>query len=280
MRVRCWGARGSVPVSGPQFVRYGGDTACLEIHASDGAVLILDAGTGIRPLGAVLAREGVTVMTLLFSHYHWDHLQGLPFFAPLYAADTRLRLGGRRGARRELPGVLAHVFRPPLFPVPLSKVPARLSLVGFENDVLRVGGLTVRRIPLSHPNGGAGFRVEEGGASLVYLTDNELSLRHRGGLSFDAYADFCRGVDLLVHDAEYAPEEYGTHRGWGHSHFADAARLALAAGVGSLGLFHHNQDRDDAALDALVGRCREALSGPGAPDCAALSPTWEAELPR
>ena len=279
MKVRCWGARGSIPVSGPEYVRYGGDTACLEIQSSGGAVLILDAGTGIRALGSDLQRRRCGEMVLLFTHFHWDHIQGLPFFKPLYNAATSLTVGGRRGARRDLPRVLAQTFHPPLFPVPLAKLPAQISCVGFKNDVLRVDSLVVRRTPLSHPNLGAGFRIEENGASLVYLTDNELSLRHKGGGSFEDYVEFCSGADVLIHDAEYTPEEYPQRRGWGHSHFADAARLAQAADVGKLGLFHHNQERGDDALDTLLARCRALLDQPGAPRCEALFQGWEQELP-
>lgn len=278
MLVRCWGARGSVPVSGPQYVRYGGDTSCVEVRSNAGDVLVLDAGTGIRPLGCLLAAEGCTELTLLFSHCHWDHVQGLPFFKPIYDPRVRLRLGGGPGARTELVPVLSQVFSPPLFPVRFHNLPAKIYTAPFEDGVLRAGTLSVRRLGLSHPDRGAGFRVEEGGRSLVYLTDNELSHGHEGGEDFDAYVEFCRGADLLIHDAEYTPEEYPERVGWGHSHFADAARLAQAAGVGALGLFHHNQERDDDALDALVARCRALLSDRGGPCCEALGPGWTRTL--
>lgn len=278
MKVRCWGARGSIPVSGPEFLRYGGDTSCLEVRSANDDLLILDAGTGIRALGCELARQGRLDATLLLSHYHWDHIQGLPFFKLLYNPQAALRLGGSRGARVELTRVLARALRPPLFPVPFDKVPARMENLRFEDDALWAGSLLVRRIAASHPNKGAGFRIEEGGASLVYLTDNELSLRHRGGLGFADYVDFCTGADLLIHDAEYLPEEYPQRRGWGHSHIEDVARLAREAGVAALGLFHHNQERSDTALDELVERCRGLLSRPGDPSCVALFQGFRAEL--
>lgn len=188
MKVRCWGARGSIPVSGQEFVRYGGDTSCLEIRSKNGEVLVLDAGTGIRALGCELARQGCGSLTLLLSHFHWDHIQGLPFFKPLYNPAVRLGLGGSLGAPGELARVLSHALRPPLFPVPFDKVPAQVSPLSFTDDVLRLDSLTIRRIPLSHPDQGAGFRIEEDGQSLVYLTDNELSLRHEGGGVFADYA--------------------------------------------------------------------------------------------
>jgi phosphoribosyl 1,2-cyclic phosphodiesterase len=205
MKVRCWGARGSIPVSGPEFVRHGGDTSCLEIRSKNDEVLLLDAGTGIRALGCELARQGRKSLALLLTHFHWDHVQGLPFFKPLYDPAVRLALGGGSADTGELLRVLSGALRPPLFPVALAETPASVSALEFTDDLLRLGSLSVRRIPLSHPDRGAGFRIEEDGASLVYLTDNELSLRHPGGLDFADYADFARGADLLIHDAEYTP---------------------------------------------------------------------------
>ncbi len=278
MKVRCWGARGSITVSGREFVRYGGDTSCLEVRSKAGDVLVLDAGTGIRALGGVLAAEKCTQLTLLISHYHWDHIQGLPFFKPLYDPGVSMAMGGGTGTRRSLARQLAQAISPPLFPVPFDKVPAQIVPVAFKGDLLQVGSLTVRRIPLSHPNQGAGFRIEDDGASLVYLTDNELSLRHRGGREFADYVAFCSGADLLIHDAQYTPEEYPQRRGWGHSHIGDVARLAREAKVGLLGLFHHDQERDDDALDGLLARCRGLLGAPGDPACEALSTGWSRDL--
>jgi phosphoribosyl 1,2-cyclic phosphodiesterase len=277
--VRCWGARGSVPVSGAEFVRYGGDTSCVEVRSEAGELLVLDAGTGIRRLGMELAAADRPVeMTLLFSHFHWDHLQGLPFFRPLYQAEARIAIAGFGGRRGEGMRALGRALRPPLFPVPFESAPAQISQASFKSGALRLGGMLVRRIPLSHPNQGFGFRIEADGASLVYLTDNELSLRHKGGLEFADYVDFCRGADLLIHDAEYTPEEYPRHRGWGHSHYADAARLAAQAQVGALGLFHHNQERSDDALDAIVARCGELLAVSGGPVCEAIGVGFERKL--
>jgi len=202
----------------------------------------------------------------------------LPFFKPLYHPQTSLRIGGSGSTRGEHVRVLSRALRPPLFPVSFDNVPANISSVHFVNETLQVDSLAVRRIPASHPNRAAGFRIEEGGRSLVYLTDNELSLRHRGGLNFADYVAFCKGADLLIHDAEYLPEEYPQRRGWGHSHIEDAARLAKEAGVGVLGLFHHNQERTDEALDVLLGRCQGLLSVPGDPSCVALSQGWSMDL--
>jgi len=274
VKVRCWGARGSIPVSGPDFNRYGGDTTCIEIRSKNDALLVIDAGTGIRRLGCRLTEEGRLDLTLLFTHTHWDHVLGLPFFKLLYNPNARISLYGSPGLQGSIAKLLGRVMAPPLFPVPFVNLPSTIVSREWPGDVMQVDSLRVRRIALSHPNLGAGYRVEEDGRSFVFLTDNELSHPHRGGRSFEEYADFCRGADLLVHDAEYTPEEYPERLGWGHSHVDDAARLALAAGVKTLGLFHHNQERTDDGVDEMVRRCRAILTSSGSgpiPDCLAVA---------
>jgi phosphoribosyl 1,2-cyclic phosphodiesterase len=278
MIVRCWGARGSIPVSGPQFERYGGDTTCLELRSRGGGLLIIDAGTGVRRLGNAMLLEGRRDCTLLFTHAHWDHIQGLPFFKPLYSPDLRIRLGLCPARQGDMRRILDQALRPPLFPIPFAEAPARVEPFAWNGGTLEAEGFRITGIALSHPNGGLGYRVEEGGRSLVFLTDNELAHRHRGGAAAAECLEFCRGADALIHDAEYTPEEYPARKGWGHTHALDAARLAREAGVGFFGLFHHNQEREDAAEDALADRCRAFLSDPGDPDCAALTQDWEMVL--
>jgi phosphoribosyl 1,2-cyclic phosphodiesterase len=278
MKVRCWGARGSIPVSGPQYDRYGGDTTCLEIRSQSGETLVIDAGTGIRRLGGEMQREGLREFTLLFTHAHWDHIQGLPFFKPLYDPSMRIRLVVSPSRQGDMRRILSGALRPPLFPIPFTDVPARVEPFEWRDGALELGGMSITRIAISHPNLGVGYRVEERGKSVVFLTDNELGHRHRGGRSFADYLEFSRGADLLIHDAEYTPEEYPPRKGWGHSHILDAARLAREAGVGRFGLFHHNQERSDTAEDLLLARCREFLSLPGDPDCEVLTQTWEIDL--
>ncbi len=272
MKVRCWGARGSVPVSGPEYERYGGDTACIEIRSKNDAILVIDAGTGIRRLGCSLMAQGRLDLTLLFTHTHWDHVLGLPFFKLLYNPKAHIDLYGSPGLQGDIAKLLGRVISPPLFPVPFAEMPARIEGRQWQGEALYVDSLKITRIALAHPNLGAGYRVEEDGRSFVFLTDNELSQHHRGGRSFAEYTAFSIGADLLVHDAEYTPEEYPSRRGWGHSHYQDVARLARAAGVAKLGLFHHNQERSDAGVDEIVARCREELAGPGrVPECLALT---------
>lgn len=276
MRVRCWGARGSISVSGPQYQRYGGDTPCLELRSAGDEILVIDAGTGIRRLGNHLQRQGRNRLTLMFTHTHWDHVVGFPFFKPIYDPGAHIALGGCPGFQGETAKILASAMRPPLFPVPFDQLAARIESFNWCGEQHMVDTIRVTRIALSHPNLGAGYRFEEAGRSVVFLTDNELSHHHRGGRSFEEYVAFCKGADLLIHDAEYLPAEYPERVGWGHSHVDDAMRLAREAGVGALGLYHHNQDRTDDELDRIVADCRARLAG--ACECLALTQTSEFEL--
>ncbi len=270
MFIRCWGARGSIPVCGAQYLRYGGDTACMEVRGDGGRVLVLDAGSGIRRLGNLLRDEQVDEIDLLFTHAHWDHLLGFPFFKPLYRRGCRIRVHGSPSAQKTLHKMISETMAPPNFPLPLEEVHADVSF--HETDdartPLELAGLHIRPITLSHPDEGMGYRVESGGRSFVFLTDNELACRHGGGRSFEDYAAFCHGADLLIHDAEFTPDEYHATRTWGHSTYEDALRLALAARVTALGLYHHNQDRADDEVDAIVATCRDRIAaGGGGMDC-------------
>ncbi len=263
MRIRCWGARGSIPVSGPQYAAYGGDTTCLEIRTGGDDVIIVDAGSGIRALGNSLLAQGRFEYAMLFTHGHWDHIMGFPFFKPLYDRRTRIAAYGCPYARASLKDVLSPSMSPPQFPININEITADVAYHEICDGRITLGGVDVRTIRLSHPNNGTGYRFTEAGRSFVFLTDNELSFRHEGGCGYDEYLSFARGADLLVHDAEYTPDELAKKRTWGHSACTEALRLALDAGVKKLGLFHHNQDRGDGEIDGMVRDCREAASRSG-----------------
>jgi len=235
----------------------------MEVRSSDGDVIIVDAGSGIRRLGKRLQEEGNREYTLLFSHAHWDHLLGFPFFSPIYDPKNTVRIIGCPMEQGNMQTLLAKTMSPPYFPVPYDIIKADVQYQSNCEDFFHVGSIKVQTIPLSHPNKGVGFRFSEGDRSFVFLTDNELSHAHKGGASLEEYTSFCKGADLLIHDAEYTPQEYLGKKGWGHSHYMEALDLALAAGVKSLGLFHHNQDRTDHELDAIVDHCRADLAGRG-----------------
>jgi phosphoribosyl 1,2-cyclic phosphodiesterase len=261
MLIRCWGARGSIPVSGREYLHYGGDTPCLEIRTKDDHIVIIDAGTGVRRLGNRLLAEDRHDYTMIFTHAHWDHIMGFPFFKPIYLHDTRIALSGCPFTRSSVREMIASIMAAPYFPVNFEDIEADIRYQETCEEVFQIGGMTITPIPLSHPNQGRGYRFEEDGRSFVYLTDNELTYRHPGGLTFEDYCAFTKGADLLIHDAEYVPEDYLLTRAWGHSVHTDALRLALDAGVGRLGLFHHNQERTDEAVDEMVKDCRRIAAG-------------------
>jgi len=279
MIIRCWGARGSIPVSGSQYLRYGGDTTCMEIRTRDDDVIIIDGGTGLRSLGKELLRQGRHTYHLIFTHAHWDHLMGVPFFRPLYRQDTRLILYGCPFAQNSIKAMMNSSMSPPHFPVKFEDVSASIDYRGACTGPFSIATVEIVPILLSHPNQGIGYRFTEDRKTFVFLTDNELLFQHPGGLTYDKYTEFARNADFLIHDAEFTEAEYRTTRGWGHTAYKDALRLALDAGVRRLGLFHHNQDRTDGALDALVNDCRTISADKGSSlECVAMAEGMEIRL--
>lgn len=264
MKLTVWGARGSIAVSGIEFDRYGGDTTCVCLETNAGDTVILDAGTGLRPLGNKLLKEGRDTFHFVLSHAHWDHLLGFPFFKPLYRDGVTIRIHGCTYAQQSIRNFLGTVMQPPFFPVTLDDVHADLLFDDECRPEFSVGNMCCESIPLSHPNNGYGFRLTEGDKSVAFFPDNEFTYAHPGGKTFDDYVAFLGGVDLLIHDAEYLPEEYERYsRGWGHSVYSDAVRLAVAADVKHLLLWHLNQDRADDDVDALAALARQAAADAG-----------------
>ncbi len=263
MEIICWGSRGSIPVSGPEYQKYGGDTTCIEIRSKDGDIIIVDAGTGIRRLGNRMIAENRTTFNFIFTHSHWDHLMGFPFFKPLYNEESEIRMHRCPFPGKYVESIVTKLMRPPHFPVRYSDLTATVIYRKGCPESFQIGSIEITPIALSHPNGGCGYRFEEDGKSFVFLTDNELGFIHPGGLTYKHYVRFCSGADLLFHDAEYLPEEYKMSIEWGHSTYTDALRLAMDAGVSKLGLFHLNQERTDDAVDAIVEECREIIAKSG-----------------
>ncbi len=263
MIIRCWGARGSIPVSGKQYLHYGGNTTCLEIRTKNDDILIVDAGSGIRELGNLLLSEKRHKYTILLTHAHWDHIMGFPFFKPIYSRKTSINIWGCPFAQVSLKEMLARVMAPPNFPVNFDAINAHISYRDTCSDSYQLGSMTITPIALSHPNQGSGYKFEEDGKCFVFLTDNELGFRHEGGLDYSDYLNFSQGADLLIHDAEYTEEEYKKTRGWGHSVYKDALKLALEANVKKLGLFHHNQERFDNAVESMVSECHKEIARQG-----------------
>jgi phosphoribosyl 1,2-cyclic phosphodiesterase len=268
MKIRVWGCRGSIGVSGPSTLRYGGHSTCLEIRTASKQVIVVDAGSGIRNLGKALLQEpGMDAVRFLFTHSHWDHLMGFPFFAPAYSPKFSLSFCSGPHAQGSIRKYLSHQMEAPYFPVDISVMKAELIFrcerPNQEPCNCSVAGVEICPVPINHPNGGYGYKFIEGLKTFVFLTDNELGYKHAGGLDRAQYTEFCKGVDLLLHDAQYTEEEYRVTRGWGHSTYADATDLAVQAGVKRLGLFHHDPDRTDDELDRQVDFCRERIQRSG-----------------
>jgi len=263
MLIRCWGARGSISVSGRDYTKYGGDTTCIEVVSNSGDLIIIDAGTGIRALGNELVRDKRWRINLLLTHAHWDHLSGFPFFKPIYRKESDIRVYGPQPTRLSLESIISKTMTSPYFPIELENIHADISFKGMGHKDYAIGSVSITTIPLSHPNQGVGYRLDEDGKSFVFLTDNELTCRHATGVDYKDYVRFAKGADVLFHDSEYRRSEYKEVKGWGHSVYLDSVKLALAAKVKTLGLFHHNQDRTDREIDSIVKECRKVIASKG-----------------
>ena len=259
MIIRCWGARGSIPVSGPEYVKYGGDTTCVEVRTREDEIIIIDAGSGIRKLGNKLLAEGRNQYHMIFTHSHWDHIIGFPFFKPIYRKETSIRMFGCPFTQESIKKMISKVMAPPNFPVDFENVQANISYHEACEDSFSIKSMTVIPILTSHPNPGIGYKFIEDGKCFVFLTDNELTFQHPSGLSYQDYRKFSSDAELLVHDSEYTEEEYKTKKRWGHSTYREALKLALDAQVKKFGLFHHNQERSDAGVDEIVQDCRQII---------------------
>jgi phosphoribosyl 1,2-cyclic phosphodiesterase len=257
MKIIVWGCRGSLPVSGRDSLKYGGNTTCVEMRLKDGTIIVLDAGTGIRRLGQKLIKdENLNEIYLLLTHSHWDHLMGFPFFLPAYSKRFTIHVRGGPIAKESVRRYLSHQMEPPYFPARLSAMKAEFSFTNGIPLVKRIGSAEIHPIPLSHPNGGYGFKIVEEDKSFVFLPDNELDFPHEGSRKKSDYITFCREADLLFHDAQYTPSEYQKAQGWGHSSFTAAMNLAMSARVKRFGLFHHDVDHSDATIEKIVRVCR------------------------
>lgn len=259
MKITCWGARGSIAVSGQEYLKYGGDTTCIEIRTKNDRVIIIDAGSGIRNLGRRLIDEGRFEFDMLFTHAHWDHLLGFPFFLPICQSKTNITMHGCPFAQKFIETMLGKVMAPPNFPVNYKDIKATINYTPDCPLMLQIDSVTVIPIRLSHPNQGNGYKFIEDGKSFVFLTDNELDFQHNGGVGVQDYQEFAAGADLLIHDAEYTEQDYKETRQWGHSVYTSALSLAMTAKVKRFGLFHHNHWRSDQEVDQMVNHCHDII---------------------
>lgn len=283
-RVKLWGVRGSIPVPGPGTVRYGGNTSCVEVRA-DGEMIILDAGSGIRALGQSLEQEfaGQPIrLTLLLTHTHWDHIQGLPFFLPAYNQKNRIRVRGYEGARAGLAAILAGQMETQFFPVSLRDLSSNIAIEELKEMEFSIGKVRVRSKFANHPGICAGYRLYTSGGSIAFFPDNEpyellkVHLAERDQTSLDEAREFAKaeraklvefldGADVLIIDAQYTDEEYEKHIGWGHGSLSRVVSMAVDANVRRLILFHHDPNHDDDQIDEMLQRARLLVVESGKP---------------
>ena len=257
-RLKFWGVRGSIPTPGPGTVRYGGNTSCVEVRSGDD-IIILDAGTGLRALGGALLAEFKNQplnLTLLLTHTHWDHIHGLPFFAPIYNPRCRLRILGCEGARKGLAETLTGQMESTYFPVPFAKVPGNIQVEEFKELNFEIGEVLVRAHRANHPGLCVGYRLFSPDGLIAFFPDTE----PRTGGEDKEMIEFVRDADVLILDAQYDAAEYKTHVGWGHGCVDDSVALALKAGVKQLCLFHHDPSHDDKTIDGFVKHARRIVA--------------------
>jgi phosphoribosyl 1,2-cyclic phosphodiesterase len=255
VKVKVWGARGSIPAPGPETTRYGGNTSCVQVTLDDGSTFVLDAGTGIRSLGLALDGAGEQPLNILLTHLHLDHIQGLMFFAPMFNPRSEIVVWGPSSKEASLEDRIARYISAPLSPVEVRELPCHPSFREAETTEWRIGSATIRAASVSHRGPTLGYRIEADGSSLCYIPDHEPGLGAAlAELEEEWISGFelAHGASLLIHDCQYTDEEYPNHIGWGHSRLSDALAFAHRTDVDNVLLFHHDPLHSDAFLDGLA----------------------------
>jgi phosphoribosyl 1,2-cyclic phosphodiesterase len=265
MEIKFWGTRGSIPSPGAHTLEFGGNTSCVEVLLNSGSRVVIDGGTGLRLLGEHLMENGSPIsLYLLLSHGHWDHLLGIPFFVPIYQETTEILVDGWPPAFQAMTRVFDSHMGDGFFPVAFDHLKARIDYINrLAHGPLDIDGVRIEAIPLNHPQGGFGFRFREGSHSMAFFTDNELGAQN--GQRMAEFAEFVRGVDLLIHDAQYLPKDMPERRGWGHSTYEEAVALAREAGVRNLILTHHDPSRSDAEVEKIIELARQLAASSDKP---------------
>ena len=264
MLARVWGCRGSLAVSGPETVRYGGNTSCIEVRLDSGPTLVLDAGTGIRALGVAIDQDPVDELHVLLTHLHLDHLQGLGFFRPLFRPGADVHIWGPASPVQSLADRIATYLSPPLFPVRLADIPAQVTFHDAPEEAVTIGSATIRAGKVAHQGPTVGYRIEENGRTLVYIPDHEPSIGVHlldEPLAWTSGGDVAHDADVLFHDAQYRDDEYAQHMGWGHSCTEHVMGFAHDAAAHTLVLFHHDPYHSDDELDTLLADARRRWDG-------------------
>jgi phosphoribosyl 1,2-cyclic phosphodiesterase len=263
MEIRFWGTRGSIPSPGVHTLQFGGNTSCVEVVLASGYRVVIDGGTGLRLLGKHLMENDPPVkIHLLLSHGHWDHLLGIPFFKPIYQENTEIMVDGWPPAFQAMTRVFDSHMGDGFFPVAFDHLKARIDFLNrLAHGPLEFEGVRIEAIPLNHPQGGFGFRFREGNQTMVFITDNELGV---GRLS--DFVQFVAGCDLLIHDAQYLPEDFPEKQGWGHSSYEEVVALAQQAEVRHLILTHHDPGRSDIEVEKIIMKARQMATAGKAPE--------------
>ncbi len=258
MKIEFCGVRGSIPSPGPGTSKFGGNTSCIHVTLNDGRHLIFDAGTGIRVLGDRLEEEKANPIYVLLTHHHWDHIQGFPFFSPIYRPEQSFFVCCTLSDSHKRLCSLLEQMDGTHFPVNFTELPSIGECI-VENipGFCRDNGFDVELNPINHPGGGTAYKLREDGFTFAYVTDNELEPPGTPLVSYDEWVEFCRGADVLVHDSQYVEGDMPHKHGWGHSLVSQVRQLALDAEVGRLVLSHHDPDRSDSELEAIQAECEE-----------------------
>ncbi len=250
MKIKLWGTRGSIPVPGPDTFRYGGNTTCVEVRLDDGTIVIFDAGTGIRPLGlALMAERQPLDLKLIFTHTHWDHLQGFPFFEPINHASTRITILSAPNTSADLKQTLISQMDFKYFPINFKSLKSQIIFEEVVQPEHLIGNARLFSIPTNHPGSTFGYKLVAGNRSFVFLTDNELRPHIPAKSTWQDFVEFCQGSDLMLHDAMWMDDELTDKRGWGHSSMEQVIELAAQAHPKTVILSHHLPRRSDQELE-------------------------------
>ncbi len=261
MKVKFWGTRGSIPSPGMDTIKYGGNTTCVELLLSDSTRIIFDAGTGIRKLGNELIKNRSNgTINLFLTHSHWDHIQGFPFFYPAYLEQTQIKIFSCAPAFNKLKEILTNQMESSYFPVNFNELKARIQFQEITESAYSIKDAQFSFIRNNHPGIAYGFKVKEHDKTLAFITDNELHASKPTLITpAEQFVDFCLDCDLLIHDAHYLPEEMARTAGYGHSCYDDAFELAIQSNVKHLVFFHHDPDRNDADIEAILTHYRNRI---------------------